>query len=137
MGGGVPPMYGGGAGTSVLGGGSNETTVLSGGNETTVLSADYGTLTRISTGEKVTISKERFVIGRERGRVDYCISDNTAVGRTHAIIVTRGGNAYVVDQNSRNCTYVNDVKAPGNQEVKIKSGDKITFADEAFTYNAH
>ena len=137
MGGGVPPMYGGGAGTSVLGGGSNETTVLSGGNETTVLSADYGTLTRVSTGEKVTISNERFVIGRERGRVDYCISDNTAVGRTHAIIVTRGGNAYVVDQNSRNCTYVNDVKAPGNQEVKIKSGDKITFADEAFTYNAH
>ena len=135
----APPInYGGGVGTSVLGSGSNETTVLSGGsNETTVLSADYGTLTRISTGEKVTINKERFAIGRERGRVDYCISDNTAVGRTHAIIVNRGGNAYVVDQNSRNCTYVNDVRAGANQEVKIKSGDKITFADEAFTYNAH
>ena len=135
----APPInYGGGVGTSVLGSGSNETTVLSGGsNETTVLSADYGTLTRISTGEKVTINKERFAIGRERGRVDYCISDNTAVGRTHAIIVNRGGNAYVIDQNSRNCTYVNDVRAGANQEVKIKSGDKITFADEAFTYNAH
>ena len=135
-GGGVPPVYGGGAGTSVLGG-SNETTVLSGGNETTVLSADFGTLTRISTGEKITINKERFVIGRERGRVDYCISDNTAIGRTHAIIVNRGGNAYVIDQNSRNCTYVNDQRAGANQEVRIKSGDKITFADEAFTYNAH
>ena len=135
----IPPAYQGGAGTSVLGGGSNETTVLSGGgsNETTVLSADYGTLTRISTGEKVKISKDRFAIGRERGRVDYCISDNTAVGRTHAVIVNRGGNAYVIDQNSRNCTYVNDVRAGANQEVKIKSGDKITFADEAFTYNAH
>ena len=136
VGGGVPPMYGGGAGTSVLGG-ANETTVLSGGNETTVLSADYGTLTRISTGEKITINKERFAIGRERGRVDYCISDNTAVGRTHAIIVNRGGNAYVIDQNSKNATYVNDQRAGANQEVKIKSGDKITFADEAFTYNAH
>ena len=135
----IPPAYQGGAGTSVLGGGSNETTVLSGGgsNETTVLSADYGTLTRISSGEKVKISKDRFAIGRERGRVDYCISDNTAVGRTHAVIVNRGGNAYVIDQNSRNCTYVNDVRAGANQEVKIKSGDKITFADEAFTYNAH
>lgn len=133
----IPPAYQGGAGTSVLGGGSNETTVLSSGsNETTVLSADYGTLTRISTGEKITINKERFVIGRERGRVDYCISDNTAVGRSHAIIVNRGGNAYVIDQNSRNCTYVNDQRAGANQEVKIKSGDKITFADEAFTYNA-
>ena len=66
-------MYGGGAGTSVLGGGSNETTVLSGGNETTVLSADYGTLTRISSGEKVTISRERCGSGREGGRGDYCI----------------------------------------------------------------
>ena len=132
----IPPAYQGGAGTSVLGGGSNETTVLSGGNETTVLSADYGTLTRISTGEKITINKERFAIGRERGRVDYCISDNTAVGRSHAVIVNRGGNAYVIDQNSRNCTYVNDQRAGANQEVKIKSGDKITFADEAFTYNA-
>lgn len=135
VGGGVPPVYGGGAGTSVLGG-SNETTVLSGGNETTVLSADYGTLTRINTGEKITINKDRFAIGRERGRVDYCIADNTAVGRTHAIIVNRGGNAYVIDQNSKNCTYVNDQRAGANQEVKIKSGDKITFADEAFTYNA-
>ena len=136
VGGGVPPIYGGGAGTSVLGG-SNETTVLSGGNETTVLSADYGTLTRINTGEKITINKDRFAIGRERGRVDYCIADNTAVGRTHAIIVNRGGNAYVIDQNSKNCTYVNDQRAGANQEVRIKSGDKITFADEAFTYNAH
>lgn len=133
----VPPVYPGGANTGVLGR-AEDTTVLSGGsNETTVLSADYGTLTRISTGEKININKERFVIGRERGRVDYCISDNTAVGRTHAIIVNRGGSAYVIDQNSRNCTYVNDVRAGANQEVKIKSGDKITFADEAFTYNAH
>ena len=133
----VPPVYPGGAGTGVLGR-AEDTTVLSGGsNETTVLSADFGTLTRISTGEKININKERFVIGRERGRVDYCISDNTAVGRTHAIIVNRGGSAYVIDQNSRNCTYVNDVRAGANQEVKIKSGDKITFADEAFTYNAH
>lgn len=133
----VPPVYPGGANTGVLGR-AEDTTVLSGGsNETTVLSADFGTLTRISTGEKININKERFVIGRERGRVDYCISDNTAVGRTHAIIVNRGGSAYVIDQNSRNCTYVNDVRAGANQEVKIKSGDKITFADEAFTYNAH
>lgn len=133
----VPPVYPGGANTGVLGR-AEDTTVLSGGsNETTVLSADFGTLTRISTGEKININKERFAIGRERGRVDYCISDNTAVGRTHAIIVNRGGSAYVIDQNSRNCTYVNDVRAGANQEVKIKSGDKITFADEAFTYNAH
>ena len=122
-------VLGGAADTTVLGGDSNATTVLSGG-------ASYGTLVRTKTGESVAINKDQFKIGRERSRVDYCISDNTAVGRLHAIIVNRGGSAYVVDQNSTNCTFVNSVRATANQEVRLNSGDKITFADEEFTYNA-
>lgn len=122
-------VLGGAADTTVLGGDSNATTVLSGG-------ANYGTLVRTKTGESIAISKDQFRVGRERSRVDYCISDNTAVGRLHAIIVNRGGAAYVVDQNSTNCTFVNSVRATANQEVRLNSGDKITFADEEFTYNA-
>lgn len=126
-------------GTTVLGGGASDTTVLGGdSNSTTVLSggANYGSLTRTKTGERVTISKDQFKIGRERSRVDFCISDNTAVGRLHAIIVSRGGSTYVVDQNSTNCTFVNSVRASANQEVRLNNGDKVTFADEEFTYNA-
>ena len=125
-------------GTTVLGGAADTTVLGSDSNATTVLSEgeNYGTLVRTKTGESIVINKNQFKIGRERSRVDYCISDNTAVGRLHAIIVNRGGSAYVVDQNSTNCTFVNSVRATANQEVRINSGDKITFADEEFTYNA-
>lgn len=136
-------MYGGvssSPGTTVLGGGRGETTVLGGGDSgaTTVLSggASYGTLTRSKNGERITITRDQFKIGRERSRVDYCINDNTAVGRLHAIIVSRGGSTFVVDQNSTNCTFVNSVRATANQEVRLNNGDKVTFADEEFTYNA-
>ena len=127
------------AGTTVLGGGAADTTVLSGdSNATTVLSGggNFGTLTRTKTNERVTISREQFKIGRERSRVDYCINDNPAVGRLHAIILNRNGSTYVVDQNSTNCTFVNSVRASANQEVRLNNGDKVTFADEEFTYNA-
>jgi len=122
-------VLGGAGDTTVLGGDSSSTTVLSGG-------ANYGSLTRTKNGERVTITKDQFKIGRERSRVDFCISDNTAVGRLHAIIVSRGGSTYVVDQNSTNCTFVNSVRATANQEVRLNNGDKVTFADEEFTYNA-
>ena len=136
-----PNMYAGkpAAGTTVLGGGSTDTTVLSGDNNmTTVLGGgfSYGTLTRVKTGEQIKITNDQFKIGRERNRVDYCISDNTAVGPLHAMIVSRGGSTYVVDHNSTNCTFVNSVRAAANQEVRINDGDKIKFADEDFIYNA-
>ena len=129
--------YAGKEGTTVLGGGASDTTVLGGNsNATTVLSGNYGYLTRTKTGERITITKEQFKVGRERSRVDMCISDNTAVGRLHAIIVSRGGSSYVVDQNSTNCTFVNSQRASANQEVPLKNGDKVTFADEEYTFNA-
>lgn len=139
----VPPAVGYGGGptpdTSVLNQGSNETTVLGqGAGETSVLSQTQvsGSLTRAKTGEKVNITRENFKIGRERSRVDYCISDNTAIGRHHATIIVRNGDAYLVDQNSRNFTFVNDVKVAPNVETKLKEGDKISFGDEVYTYHA-
>jgi hypothetical protein len=130
--------YNGGTETGVLNQGSGETTVLGqGSNETTVLSgaSARGTLTRNKTGERVSINKEVFKIGRERSRVDYCISDNTAVGRHHATIITRNGESFIVDQNSRNFTFVNDVKSAPNVETKLNNGDKVCLADEEFTFN--
>lgn len=122
--------------TTVLNQGSNETTVLNqGSNETTVLNQSFGKLTRVRTNETVTINKTEFVVGRERSRVDYCISDNTNIGRAHAKILSRGGTSYLVDLNATNGTFLNSVKVSGTQ-VALKDGDKITLADENFTFNA-
>ena len=128
---------GGSSGTSVLGS-SGETIVLNqGANETTVLGSNqnFGSLTRKKTHETVRLNKSSFRIGRERSKVDYCISDNTAIGRLHAIIINRNGDAYLVDQDSVNGTSVNNVKASPRQETKLRDGDKITLADEDFTFN--
>ncbi len=140
----VPPAVSGGypggptPDTSVLNQGSNETTVLGqGAGETSVLAETHimGHLIREKNGEKINITRENFKIGRERSRVDYCISDNTAIGRHHATIIVRNDEAYLVDQNSRNFTFVNDVKVAPNVETKLQEGDKISFADEVYTYH--
>ncbi len=131
------PTYQGGAGTTVLGSSAGETTVLGGSaGETTVLNAKtYGTLVRKKNGERVSINKDRFRIGRERNNVDYCIADNSNVGRLHAEIISNGPNTYVLDKHSTNSTFVNDVRITSGQQVEIKDGDKIAFADEEFTYH--
>lgn len=132
----VPPRPQPAGETTVLNQGSSETTVLNqGSSETTLLNQNFGKLTRMRTKEVVSINKTEFVIGRERSRVDYCISDNTNVGRAHAKIIHRGGTAYLVDMNATNGTFLNNVKVSGTQ-VALKNGDKITLADEEFTYNA-
>ena len=136
----VPPtsyaQYEGGNETTVLGGTAGETTVLGGtAGETTVLSAKtYGTLTRKKNGETVSINKDHFRIGRERNNVDYCISDNTNVGRLHAEIVSNGSKTFVVDKHSTNSTFVNDVKCVAGQQVELADGDRIAFADEEYTF---
>lgn len=47
-------------------------------------------LIRVKTNEKIIINKPVFRIGKEKSYVDYFVSDNTAVSRSHANIVTRG-----------------------------------------------
>ncbi len=115
-----------------------ETTLLSGAGETTLLSQSIhgGHLTRSKNGESVEINKEVFIIGRESSRVDYCVKGNTSVGRVHAKIVVRAGVAYLVDLNATNGTFLNGVRCTPNREMPLKSGDKITFSDEEYSYQA-
>ena len=117
--------------------GAAETSVLDQGAEETTSLADkrsMASIIRRKNGESVAINKERFCIGRERSRVDFCIGDNSAVGRLHAIILTRDGKSYIVDQNSRNFTFVNDVRSYANTETELKDGARISLGDEEFIF---
>ncbi len=113
--------------TSVLNDGAGETTVL--GNQ----SAGY-TIIRKRNNEKIKINKPEFVIGKERRRVDYCISDNNSISRVHAKIKVRAGRCYIADLGSTNCTYVNGTKLSPNQEVILSKGDTIKVSDEEFEF---
>lgn len=122
----VPSNEGSGD-TSVLNDGAGETTVLN--NQLTGF-----TMIRKRNNEKININKPEFLIGKERRRVDYCISDNNSVSRTHAKIKVRAGRCYISDLNSTNCTYVNGSKLSPNQEIILSKGDQIKISDEEFEF---
>lgn len=115
--------------TSVLGEGRGETTVLGASAQ----SAAY--MIRKKTNERVVISAPSFTIGKERSRVNYCISDNTSVSRCHARISRKGSQYFVADMNSTNFTFVNGVKVVPGQEVVLKDNDTVRFADEDFEFH--
>lgn len=124
-----------------------ETTVLGGGmgaaGETTVLNAQpqqnqiVPHLIRSKNNERISLNKPVFRIGKERSYVDYFIADNAAVSRSHANIINRDGNFFVVDTNSTNHTFVNGAIIQSNTEVELKHGDKICLANEDFVFNLY
>ena len=118
--------------TTILGGGSavsGETTVLNAG---TVAPKPY--LLRMKNNERIMVDKPVFRIGKERSYVDYFIADNTAISRSHANIVSRDGEYFIVDTNSTNHTYVNGTMIRSNTETKLAHGTKIMLANESFEF---
>lgn len=91
-------------------------------------------LIRKRNNEKIRVDKPAFRIGKEKGYCDYFVSDNSAVSRSHANIITKEKRYYVIDLNSTNHTYVDDRLIQQGQEVEIFSGTKIRLANEEFTF---
>lgn len=123
-----------------------ETTVLQAPaiGETTVLGMDMQmpmapqvripVLERKKTNEKIAVTKDTFRLGKEQQYVDYCIMDNSAVSRSHADIVKKESDYYIVDNNSLNHTFVNGVQVVGSNPQILKDGDIIMLANEEFTF---
>ncbi len=91
-------------------------------------------LIRQSNNERIPLSKPLFRIGKEKSFVDYFIGDNTAISRSHAQIIARGGQYFVIDTNSTNHTYVNGQMIQANHETELKHGDTLRLADESFEF---
>lgn len=122
-----------------------ETTVLGGGaavGETTVLGVNpvptaQPYLVRIKTDEHIPLTKPVFRIGKEKSYVDYFVSDNSAVSRSHANFVTQNGRYYVIDTNSTNHTFVDNQMIESNVEREITHGMRVRLADEEFEFRAY
>ena len=67
----------------------------------------FASLTRQVTGEKIELGKPSFVLGKNPEKSDYAVAGNTNISRVHAVITTRNGRYYVMDQNSTNGTFIN------------------------------
>lgn len=96
----------------------------------------FPTLFRVLTEETISINKPVFRLGKERSYVDYFVTNNIAVSRSHADIITRGNKYFVKDLNSKNRTYINNQELPIHMEVEIHDGDRLKLGNEEFIFNA-
>ena len=117
--------------TIVLGPEKGGTTVL--GSEELYAPA-YPYLIRCKSEERISVDKPAFRIGKEKQYCDYFVSDNNAVSRSHADIITRSGRYYIKDLNSTNKTYVDGKAIPIEKEIEIFSGTKVRLANEDFIF---
>ena len=108
------------------------TTVLSAPSAAAPKPSPY--LLRRKNNERIPLNKPVFRIGKEKSYVDYFIADNPAISRSHANIINREGDFFIVDTNSTNHTYVNDVMSPSNAETKLAHGDRVTLGNEEFEF---
>ena len=97
--------------------------------------ARYPSLFRVITEETISINKPVFRIGKERSYVDYFVTNNNAVSRSHADIITRGNRYFVLDLNSKNHTYINEQMIPVQCETEIHNGDRLKLGNEEFIFN--
>lgn len=118
---------------------NDESDYSDGSDETALLvenDVHYPSLLRILTDEVISINKPVFRIGKENSYVDYFVMNNNAVSRSHADIITRGNNYFVVDLNSKNHTYINNQMLLVKCETQIFDGDILKLANEEFIFRA-
>lgn len=98
------------------------------------VSFHFPTLIRVLTEETISINKPVFRLGKERSYVDYFVTNNNAVSRSHADIITRGNKYFVIDLNSKNHTYINDQLLTVQCETEIRDGDRLRLGNEEFIF---
>ena len=80
-----------------------------------------------SLTQPIALTPSRTTIGRSPKNA--ILIDAKTVSRRHAVIISRDGNFYVNDMNSRNGTYINDKKI---NISPVAHHDRITFGNQSF-----
>lgn len=91
-----------------------------------------GALALVYNGEKVSVSKDRFVIGRGKQSSDLTLKDPN-VSRQHAMVEFQNGLYFMVDMGSTNGIEFNGQRIARKQ---INEGDVFRICDHdiLFTY---
>lgn len=124
------------SGTTLLMEDEEQTTLLDNEDGTVLLSGSVpqAELIRKKNSEIIQIQTQEFHIGKGTDQ-DYCIRDNPAISRSHAVLLCRDGVYYIRDESSTNHTYINSgMITPGNEEY-LNSGDILRLADEEFEFH--
>lgn len=115
---------------------SMETIILGDVNNRCLDTNNFPYIIRKKTNDKIFINKNLFKIGKEKTYVDYDISDNNTISRTHADIIKDGDKYFIQDNNSKNHTYVNHSKIGQDKELLIHDCI-ITLSNEEFVFKMY
>jgi hypothetical protein len=91
----------------------------------------YGAIKFVSgvlAGEKFDVNPEGSYIGREPSLSQIVVSD-PRISKRHLWIGVRDGQVRIVDQDSRNGTFVNDPKSERITEATLHSGDTVILGE--------
>lgn len=81
----------------------------------------------------IKIDKSPFRIGSRKENNDGCIEAGV-ISRNHARIIEEDGAFFIEDLESKNGTFINGKILDFSKKVRIKPGDKISFANIGFRF---
>lgn len=87
--------------------------------------------------EKIPVNKPIFRLGRDESFNDYVIAENRYIGHSHCHIITRNGEYFIVDDNSKNHTYLDGVMITSGMEVKLTHGQIVRLANDEFEFRLY
>lgn len=100
-------------------------------NRESTVAITYGAITFVSgvlAGQRFDINPEGSYIGRESSLAEIVVSD-PRISKRHLWIGVRDGLVKIVDQDSRNGTFVNDPKSERITEATLHSGDTVILGE--------
>jgi pSer/pThr/pTyr-binding forkhead associated (FHA) protein len=77
------------------------------------------------TEQQILIDAEEFVIGRSAAAGCNYVIDKPYVNGRHCMFIVRNGNFSLRDLNTKNGTFVNGERLPGNRDVDVPVGSEI------------
>ena len=96
-------------------------------------SAAYCLQSRDETNERIFLTRDRTVIGKNIETADEIIVDDS-VSRRHAFITREEENYYLEDLNSLNGTYINGERLGYKEKVRLHENDVIAIGGKTFCF---
>ena len=108
--------------------------------EQEAVTIDYGSIkftSGVLAGERFPVDPEGVYLGRESTLSQIVVAD-PRISKRHLWIGVRDGQVMIVDEGSRNGTFVNDPKSQRVTEATLKTGDTVIMGESdvaRFEYN--
>ncbi len=80
---------------------------------------------------QIFIKDKILIVGKKRNQADIILNE-AAVSRIHARLEYHQGGYYIMDLDSRNGTYLNGLRLIPREQVRIRNGDRVAFANISY-----